>query len=71
MTCKCGAYFCWKCGKDISTEGYGHFQQYDEEEGYMCNLWDKNVTQYKDEIDQDDIKSLFDGKKFEQTTNVS
>lgn len=36
----------------------------------MCNLWDKNVTQYKDEIDNTDIETFFDGKTFDQTVNV-
>ncbi len=37
----------------------------------MCNLWDKNVTQYKEEIDQDDISTFFDGKVYEQTVNCT
>ena len=26
MTCGCGAYWCWRCGKDISADGYRHFR---------------------------------------------
>jgi hypothetical protein len=29
MTCNCKCLFCWICGKDVTVEGYAHFQDSD------------------------------------------
>lgn len=40
MTCAtCGAYFCYRCGKDISDESYAHFGS------AQCELFDQEEVQ--------------------------
>lgn len=36
-----------------------------------CDLWDKNVTEYKHGIDETDIKDFFGGKGVESSANVA
>lgn len=72
MTCWCGAYFCWVCNSDITTEGYNHFKNWDSSNSHLpCDLWDKNVTEYKHGIDETDIKDFFGGKGVESSANVA
>ena len=37
MTCVCGVIFCYKCGKNITTQGYLHYQT-------TCVLFDGQET---------------------------
>lgn len=39
MRCRCGALWCWTCGKDISEESYGHFR----EGASNCGLWEREA----------------------------
>jgi len=45
MTCSCGAYFCWTCGKRLLGDGYSHYRNVNGEPGTSaCQLFDLDAV---------------------------
>lgn len=45
MTCACGTYFCWTCGKKLLGDGYSHYRNVNGEPGTSsCQLFDLDAV---------------------------
>lgn len=46
MTCTCGCFICWTCGKKLTGDGYSHYRNVNGEPGTSaCQLFDLDAVQ--------------------------
>ena len=52
ITCVCGCFFCWTCGKDLIGDGYSHYRNVNSEPGKSaCQLFNLDtITAWENEM---------------------